>query len=535
MLVSTIKNIANQAWQKFNHGMISRLWKHLNSSGSCATLTDKSVCPPVRNIHRFTLRLCVFAFSFSLQAQAELPQNLQLNDLLERATDSSLQRYEAQRDLRLAQLDFQIFQADFKPQITGFANLPNYSRSFSEVTQPDGTIAFQPIQNNNSSVSVLATQRLASTGGTVFFQSNLQRFDDFGNDATSYNGLPFRLGISQPLFAFNSWKWERKTAPLQQQVATKKYAFDREQIRVEASRLFFDLLVANQNLEIAKTNLSNNVELVKIAEERFELGKISQNDLLQLKLEGVTARRSQQTAQQAVRLASANIYNYLGISYNEQIIQPEIPAMTTEITVTNEQAQQFATQHRFENDDYLLQILQAERELERTQKDAGLNMDLTASIGYSRSAQDVETIYSNPQREEFLQVSLNVPILNWGRDKARIEQQQIGLDFTRQSIDRQRQQLTTEIQNTVYQMQTVQEQLALAKELQELTQQRFTIARESFVLGAISTTELGIAQQEKDFALRDYILTLRNYWISFYELRRNTLYDFIQQQPLFVN
>lgn len=469
----------------------------------------------------------------TLCAQTELPQHLQLSELLDLAAHRSLPAYAAQRDLRLAQLDFTVYRADFKPQVTAFANFPNYSRSFAEVTQPDGTIAFQPIQNNNSSVSLLATQRLAATGGTVFLQSNLQRFDDFGNDATSYNGLPFRLGINQPLFGFNPWKWQRQTAPLAQQVATKKYAFDREQIGVEASRLFFALLVAHQNLEMAKTNLANNLDLVKIAEERFALGKISQNDLLQLKLEGVTARRNQQTAQQAVRLASAEIYNYLGISYNEQIITPKIPAATVPIRVTNEQAQQLAAQHRFETDDYLLRILRAEQALERTRKEAGLNMDLNASIGYSRSAKNVETIYSNPQREEFLQVSLSVPILNWGRDRARIEQQQVTLDFTRQRTERQRQQLTTEIQNTVYQMQTAQEQLLLAKELQELTQQRFQIARESFVLGAVSTTELGIAQQEKDFAVRDYIFTLQNYWLAFYELRRNTLYDFVKQQPLF--
>lgn len=484
-----------------------------------------------------TLRLCVFAFITCLvsnvNAQSDIPQNLQLEELLVLATNNSLSKYQATRDLRLAQLDFNIFQADFKPQVTAFANFPNYSRTFQQVTQPDGTLAFQPIQYNNSSVSLQATQRIAATGGVVFAQSNLQRFDDFGNDAISYNGLPIRVGINQPLFGFNPWKWDRKIQPLQQQIANKKYHYDREQIHLDATRLFFDLLIAHQDLEIAKTNLSNNVELVKIAEERFELGKISQNDLLQLKLEGVSAKRSQQAAQQAVRLASANIYNYIGINYNEEIIEPEIPANTTEFQLDVAQAQQYARQHRFETDDYLLQILQAERDLEQTKKDAGLNMDLNASIGYSRSAKEVGTIYSDPQQEQFLQVSLSVPILNWGRDKARIQQQQIQLDFVRQSVARQEQQLTTAIQNTVYQIQTVQEQLTLAKELQELTQQRFEIARESFVLGAISTTELGIAQQEKDFALRDYILTLNNYWLAFYELRRNTLYDFSTNAPLF--
>ncbi|MEL7020894.1 MAG: TolC family protein, partial [Bacteroidota bacterium] len=258
-------------------------------------------------------------------AQPALPDTIRLETLIQRATQQSTRQYTAERDLRLAQLDFQIFQADFKPQLTAFANLPNYSRSFSEVTQPDGAIAFQPIRYNNSSVQLLATQRVTATGGTVFLQSNLQRFDDFGNDAISYNGSPFRLGITQPIFAFNAWKWLRRTAPLQRQMASKQYAFEREQIRIEGTLLFFQLLIAQQDLGIARTNLDTNIELVNIAQERFELGKISENHLLQLQLEGVRAKRSKQNAAQAVRLASAEIYNYLGLSYAGQLLQARMP------------------------------------------------------------------------------------------------------------------------------------------------------------------------------------------------------------------
>jgi len=398
--------------------------------------------------------------------------------------------------------------------------------------QPNGTIVFQPIRNNNSSVSLLATQRLAATGGLFFLQTNIQRFDDFENDQKQYNGLPFRLGFQQDIFGFNPWKWDKKQLPIEQTRASKKFAYDQEQIHVEVTRLYFNLLIASQNADIAKTNLDNNQELLKIAEKRFELGKISENDYLQLQLEAVNSEKNKTTAEQEVRFASFALQNYLGESSNETIITPELPVVLEDFTVDKNTALDYANNNRFETEDYVLQIMEAERNLEQVKKETGLNLSINASIGYSRSAADIPTIYKNPQNEQFLQMSLSVPIVDWGKRQAQIEQQEITARYTARSVEQQRTNFETEISNSVTRLQTVQNQLKLAEKSQEIAQKRFDIAKQSFVLGAISTTELGIAQQEKDFALRDYILTLSSYWIGYYELRRNTLFDFATGEKL---
>ncbi|MEL6844366.1 MAG: TolC family protein, partial [Bacteroidota bacterium] len=56
--------------------------------------------------------------------------------------------------------------------------------------------------------------------------------------------------------------------------------------------LFFELLLAQLDQQIAEANLSGNKSLYEIAEERFALGKISENDLLQLKFELVNAEKA---------------------------------------------------------------------------------------------------------------------------------------------------------------------------------------------------------------------------------------------------
>jgi outer membrane protein TolC len=51
-----------------------------------------------------------------------------------------------------------------------------------------------------------------------------------------------------------------------------------EDISIEASRLFFNLAMAQQNLETARLNYSNTDTLYKIAQGRYNIGTIAENE-----------------------------------------------------------------------------------------------------------------------------------------------------------------------------------------------------------------------------------------------------------------
>ena len=50
------------------------------------------------------------------------------------------------------------------------------------------------------------------------------------------------------------------------------------------TNLYFDVLLAQANQEIAKTNKGVNEKLVEITQERFALGKTSKDELLQIEM-----------------------------------------------------------------------------------------------------------------------------------------------------------------------------------------------------------------------------------------------------------
>ena len=84
----------------------------------------------------------------------------------------------AKNQKEIARASYDFYKALLKPTIGLSATIPNFSKTSAPVIQPDGTISFTSIRQANSSVSLFATQVLASTGGTLFLNSDLQRFDD---------------------------------------------------------------------------------------------------------------------------------------------------------------------------------------------------------------------------------------------------------------------------------------------------------------------------------------------------------------------
>lgn len=466
--------------------------------------------------------LSLFSF-YSLSAQ--IGDSISLADFLAVAKKQNIQIEEAILNRDQAALRNELVQARLRPNVSLDANLPNYQRTSQEVLQPDGSVSFQTVSNNNSALGVSITQNIPQTGGRIFLRSGLQRFDNFQANSKVYNGVPIRIGLIQPLFGFNELKWDRDLAPLRLTEANKRYQSDVEAIQLEATRLFFELVVARMDLEIAEVNVDNNTALLEMARERHALGKISDSDLLQLRVSLVNARRSAQRARQAVRLASSDIYAYLGQAYDGTLLRAGRPDDTQVVDVDIDQALEQARLKRFEPTSFQRMQMEAERDIAEAKGNGGFQADLSASFGLIRSGNQLGDIYQEPISEQFAQVTLSVPLLDWGQQRNRVDIARTQRDYTQKFIAQEEARFDTEIRQAVDQFNSIQEELQLARDLQDLAQERFEIARKSYVLGSISITELNIAQQERDQAKRTYVFVLAQYWISYYQLRTLTLSD----------
>lgn len=458
-------------------------------------------------------------------------QNLSLPEAIRYSQESSLAARRAQTTQLTAYWSWRRFKSDYRPQLLLSGVLPSFTRSYVEAFQPDGTINFQQVSFNNSSLDLLLSQRLPGTGGSIFVQKQLQRFDNFNGGSTLYNGIPLAIGWSQPLFQFNPFRWEQQIEPLRYAESRQAFIGEMEGVALQTTVYYFDLLLAQVNFQIAQTNVENTDTLFQIAQHKLTLGKISRNDLLQLQLAVLDARKDLASSRQQVQTAMLQLRTYLG--YEEDGgLDLALPGLEAPFAVDAERALAEARANRAAAIGFERRLLEAKREVEKVQKENGLNANLDVAFGLSNRGDRPTDIYRSPQDREYLELNLTIPILDWGRAKARTATAQANMQLVQQSVEQERQTLEQEVITQVNLLVMLQEQVSIFQEADQIAAERYQIAQDRFMLSDLSITDLNLALQEKDRAKRDFIVAMRDYWVAFYNLRLLTGFDFIRQQKI---
>lgn len=423
------------------------------------------------------------------------------------------------------------YRSNYQPQLSLNGTLPGYSKSFTEVLQPDGTIQFQHVYNNNSNLNLSFSQGIAATGGTIFGTTQLQRFDDFARNNTLYNAVPYGIGYSQPLWQFNTLKWDRKIEPIKFDESKQAFIESMEEVSNTASNYFFDLLLAQVNLEIATTNLQNTEKIQLVADEKLKIGKISKNEILQLQLENLKARKAVGIARRDLQVATLILRSYAGITNVDSfaLIPPPVNATTS---ITTKKVLDEAYENRSDALAFARRIAEAQRDVAKARADNGLNATLTARLGFSKSAAAISKVYEQPRDQQLVQLDFTIPILDWGRSRSRTKTAQTNLQFTEYAVEQDKQIFVQEIVTQVSLYETMKDQVLLSLEADSIATEKYQIARERYVLGNLSITDLSIAFQEKDQAKRDYVAALRDFWGAYFRLRYLSLYDFDRNEKI---
>lgn len=426
------------------------------------------------------------------------------------------------------------YKSNYQPQLSLNGILPAYTNSFQEVVQPNGTIEFQPVKYNNSSLNLALSQSIAQTGGTIFGTTQLQRYDDFDRKYNLYNGVPYGIGYSQPLAKFNQLKWDQKIEPLKYNESKQAYIESMEQIAIKATGYFFDLLLSQVNLKIAETNLENTRNISLIAKEKFDLGKVSRNEILQLELEQLKAQKAVGIAKRDMEISALNLKTYAGLTNTHKILLL-LPKDTHSTGINTAKILSEALENRSDAIAFMRRIAEAKREVAKAKGDNGINAMLTARLGYSKSAANIGKVYQSPRSQQLIQLEFDIPILDWGRSKSRLKTAEANKQFTEYEVEQDKQSFSQEIytQVTLYQM--MKEQLILNAKADGIASEKYQIAKERYILGNLSITDLSTAFQENDQAKRDFVLGLRDFWSAYYQLRYLSLYDFEKNQKITYN
>jgi outer membrane protein TolC len=463
---------------------------------------------------------------------AQETKKFTLNDVLALAKSQSPDALKAKHRYRSNYWEYRSYKAGYLPSLSMDATIPDVNRSISKVTLPDGSDAFKRRSLTNSSVNMALTKNIGFTGGQLFLSSGVQRMDNFTDSTmTSYLSTPINIGFRQPLLGYNQYRWEKKIEPLKYDEAKRQYLEDVEELSITATNLFFELLKAQVNIEINSINQANNDTLFKIAQGRYNLGKIAENELLQMELSLLNSNSELEQSKIDYEAALFKMKSYLGIKDNEKV-DLVLPTKLYEIQIDYKTALDQAKANRSDELAFERAKLEAQSAVNKSRAENRFNANLYAIYGLTQSAAGFTDVYKNPQDQQQFSIGIQVPILDWGVGKGKVKMAESNYDLVKTTVAQEEVDFEQEIFLKVMDFNMKKSQLLIAAKADTVGEKRFMVAKQRYLIGKIDITELNIAQSEKDVAKKSYFNALQSFWKGLYEMRKLTLFDFIENKAI---
>lgn len=469
--------------------------------------------------------LTIFCILLCASAARGGVRHLTLDEAINLARLQSLDAAVALDELRSAYWQYRIYRAGLLPEVQLTATLPAYSRNYSSYQNSDGSYTF--VRNNFMQMNggLTVQQSIWATGGTLSLSSSLDYLKMFsGNRQERYMSVPFALTLRQPIFGVNSAKWNRRIEPVRYAEAQAAFLSATEQVTMSAIGHFFNLLLAEENVNIARQNLSNAESLYEVAESKHTMGIISDNDLLQLRLNVLNARASLTDCESGLKSNMFTLRSFLMLDEDTEII-PVMPEAFSTPTLVYEDVLQKALQNNSITKNIARRRLQADYDVASARGNMR-SINLTAQVGVDGMGQRPSEAYNPLNDNQYVEVGVQIPLLDWGKRRGRLRVAKSSREITAGRLELEMRSFKQELFILVEQFNNQRRQMEIAIEADTIATRRYNSNVETFKIGKISTLDLNDAQVSKDQARRSRISELMYYWYYWYRLRSITLWDY---------
>lgn len=478
------------------------------------------------------LVLATFAFSQILTAQNE--REITLNEAIALARTQSVDAAVALNELKTAYWEYRTFRADLLPEVNLTGTLPNYKKSYSSYQNSDGTYGF--VRNNYLELSgdLSIDQNIWLTGGKLSLSTSLDYIRQFGgNGKEQFMSVPINLELTQPIFGVNKLKWNRRIEPVRYEEAKAAFISATEEVTRKTITYFFQLLLAKETLATARQNELNAEHLYKVAGAKREMGQISENELLQLKLSALNAKAA---TTEAVSNLNANMFQlraFLGMDENTKL-EPVVPESAPDIRMEYNEVLSKALERNSFAQNIRRRQLESDYAVATARGDLR-SVDIFASVGYTGLDKEFTSAYNHLLDNQIVPVGVKIPILDWGKRRGKVRVAKSNREVVLSKIRQEQMNFNQDIFLLVEHFNNQAQQLSIAKEADIIAQQRYKTSIETFLIGKINTLDLNDAQNSKDQARQKHISELYNYWSYFYQIRSLTLWDFERDTELEVD
>ena len=379
---------------------------------------------------------------------------LSLQETIRHAQEQSPDAQSARHSYRSAYWNYRYYRANYLPNLTLTSN-PYLDRAINKVTMGDGSVKFVEQNLLATDLTLSLTQNVPWTGGTFFVETSAQRIDLFSDDSHSYQTSPVNIGYQQSLFGYNSLKCTEK---------------------------FFALATAQSNYETACTNYAHADTLYSYAQGRYNIGTISENEMLQLEINKLTEETNRMNARIEVENAMQELRSYLGIQQDLEL-KVSVDSILPNLHIDLGEALMLAEENSPDIENMKLRRLESESAVSQARANAGLKADIYLRFGLTQTADRWKDAYRDPMDQQYVSLGISLPILDWGRGKGRVRVARSNRDLVYTQVEQDKTDFEQNVRKLVRQFNLQAQRVHIARRTDLTAQRRAEVARKLYILG----------------------------------------------------
>jgi outer membrane protein TolC len=377
-----------------------------------------------------------------------------------------------------------------------------------------------------SQAGISATQTMENWGGYFYGSTHLGFLRTFGDqNQTQFMTVPVAVGYKQDLLFYNPLKWAKKIEPLKLARAEKELVYGIETTSEEAVARFFTLALAQDQQRMAEEYLASCDTIYAIAERRYKIASIPKAELSMLELQKTNARTSLTNARIARNRAAKELATYLGMDRATDI-ELIIPSVIGSMHIDATEAIALAREN---NPTYLAKrqtTAEARREAERAKVEKNFSVSLDASVGLNQVADNFSEAYRNLLSQDKATITLSIPLKDWGKRKNAYLAARSTVDVAERAEQESARDIELEVALTVADFNERQSIVETSRQALTIAEDTYAQTLQRFIRAQANAYDLSLAQSHWQTARQNQIASLQNYWLSYFHLRRLTLYDY---------
>ncbi|OVE78898.1 hypothetical protein BVY01_04240 [bacterium I07] len=504
---------------------------------------------------RLPLLLMLFSTQIAESQNKDEPIVLSLAQSIDVALNKSYSIMALQQSNLWAERNLWAARAGYRTNASSSIYAPIYNEGFRLIEVVDGNPV--PKQFGDFRVrGVLDINQpmpwLPFGGGTLTFRSEAYQMNswtpslfDPDTDLKSnqfYTSLSLRM--TKPLFTINQLALNLKQAELSYERQYRIFKRSELDLVYQVTAAFFHLYRNKQELMINQEKVQRQESIYGTTKNKFEAGLIAEVDAMQAEVDLIQYKNELKASEAQLLQQKALFKQLVGLDL-DQAMDVVVDLELKPVYIDVEKAVALGLANRSEIAESRIDIENNKISIQEIDAFVSIRGNLTGyydlagfsdpTILYGASTSDLfqsswEVLKKTPNRG--ITFELEVPIWDWGRNKAQVDaakanlkRAELGLDDLYVTIERE----VTDVVRSVYQ---AFDRVQMLEKSKIVSEKSFDISLQRFANGDITSVELAFDNERLNTAKISFLSAYIEYQLALADLKRKTLFDFENNRSL---